>query len=80
MADPRYNNAIAGAALLIGLTPEELVECLWLASEKKEIRSVSGQPFVLPNRTCKTDKAPKVYNLDSSGVRGHSSISKERKD
>ena len=45
MADPRYNNAIAGAAYLIGLTPAELIECLWLASEKKEIRTVSGLPI-----------------------------------
>lgn len=77
MADSRYNNAIAGAAYLIGLSPEELIECLWLASEKKEIRTVSGLPFILPDRFGKEKQTLKVHNSDSSRSRGHSGLPKE---
>lgn len=77
MADPRYNNAIAGAAYLIGLTPAELIECLWLASEKKEIRTVSGLPFVLPDRTSQKVEVLKVHNPHASRSRGHTGLPKE---
>lgn len=78
MANPDYSNSITGAAYLLGLTAEELTECLWIASQHKEIRTQSGQPFMLPHRPRKEDKAPKVYNIDPKGSGRHTGLPKER--
>jgi hypothetical protein len=66
-------NGLKASALLLGLSVEELIQILHNANSVKEIRTASGQPFILPAVWCE-EKRSEVHLLDSQGRREPSAI------
>lgn len=66
-------NGLKASALLLGLSVEELIQILHNANSVKEIRTASGQPFILP-AVWSEEKQSEVHLLDNQGRREPSAI------